>query len=256
MTELLVLPLSSLVWFAGATPDSCPHFRIFAPSNLLRPFFSGASFFGIEMSFLWYRGGRSLLFGIEISFFGIEILYSVVQHLYRPLLGINLCVLLWASTSCKVEVNEDLDAEKKIEKSRYLKKDISIPTNLVKESPLLFWAERALSHFPRSTLATPPAPQHPSQPLSGFPRFSLDRANGRGGLGSQTAAAPPRRPSENPEKQTVCTVTASHKILSLQALLSSLSAGTAKRGCLSRGKAFGSPPAVLSPRTAASIYTF
>ena len=41
----------------------------------------GASFFGIEMSFLWYRGGLSLLFGIEILFlvsrfctllFGIE----------------------------------------------------------------------------------------------------------------------------------------------------------------------------------------
>ena len=29
---------------------------------------SGASFFGIEMSFFWYRGGLSLLFGIEISF--------------------------------------------------------------------------------------------------------------------------------------------------------------------------------------------
>ena len=28
----------------------------------------GASFFGIEMSFFWYRGGLSLLFGIEISF--------------------------------------------------------------------------------------------------------------------------------------------------------------------------------------------
>ena len=40
----------------------------------------GASFFGIEMSFLWYRGGPSLLFGIEISFlvsrFGI-LLFSI-----------------------------------------------------------------------------------------------------------------------------------------------------------------------------------
>ena len=69
----------------------------------------------------WYRD----------LFFGIEILYSVVQHLYRPLLGINLSVLFWASTSCKVEVKEDLDTEKKIEKSRYLKKDISIPTKRV-----------------------------------------------------------------------------------------------------------------------------
>ena len=69
----------------------------------------------------WYRD----------LFFGIEILYSVVQHLYRPLLGINLSVLFWASTSCKVEVKEDLDTEKKTEKSRYLKKDISIPTKRV-----------------------------------------------------------------------------------------------------------------------------
>ena len=80
--------------------------------------------------------------------------------------------------------------------------------------------------------------------------FNLDRANGRGGSGSQTAADPPRGPSENPEKQTVGTVTASHKTLTLQALSSSLNAGTAKRGCLSRGKAFGSPPAVCPPKLA------
>ena len=35
-------------------------------------FFKGASSFGVEMSFLWYRSGLSLLFGIRISFFGIE----------------------------------------------------------------------------------------------------------------------------------------------------------------------------------------
>ena len=92
----------------------------------------GGSFFGIEMFFFfWYRGGLSLFFGIKLFFFGIEILYSVVQHLYRPLLGIKLSVLFWASTSCKVEVKEDLDTEKKIEKSRYPKKDISTPTKRV-----------------------------------------------------------------------------------------------------------------------------
>ena len=32
------------------------------------PIFEGCVFFGIEMPFLWYRGGLSLLFGIEISF--------------------------------------------------------------------------------------------------------------------------------------------------------------------------------------------
>ena len=52
---------------------------------------------------------------------------------------------------------------------------------------------------------------------------------------------------ENPEKQTVGTVTASHKILTLQALSRALNAGTVKRGHLRRGKAFESPPAVCPP---------
>ena len=42
------------------------------------------------------------------------------------------------------------------------------------------------------------------------------------GFGSQTAADPPATPGEPHEKQTVGTVTASHKILTLQALSSSL----------------------------------
>ena len=63
------------------------------------------------MSFLWYRGGLSLLFDIEIFFFGIEIPHSVVQHLDRFFPGINLCVLFWASTSCKLEVKEDLPSK-------------------------------------------------------------------------------------------------------------------------------------------------
>ena len=41
-----------------------------------------------------------------------------------------------------------------------------------------------------------------------------------------------------PEKQTLGTVTASHTMLTLHALSSSLNAGTANRGCLGRGKAF------------------
>ena len=60
----------------------------------------------------------------------------------------------------------------------------------------------------------------------------LYRANGRGGFGSQTAADPPLATPDKPEKQAVGTVTASHKVLTLQALSSSLNAGTAKRGCL------------------------
>ena len=63
---------------------------------------------------------------VSRSLFGIEILHSVLQYLDRLLPGIKVCVLFWASTSCKLEVKEDLDTEKKIEKSRYPKKDISI----------------------------------------------------------------------------------------------------------------------------------
>ena len=54
-------------------------------------------------------------------------------------------------------------------------------------------------------------------------KFILYQANGRGGFGSQTAADPSCRPPTAPEKQTLGTVTASHRTLTLQALLSSLS---------------------------------
>ena len=50
---------------------------------------------------------------------------------------------------------------------------------------------------------------------------------------------PPATPRKPLRKQTVGTVTASHKMLTVQELSSSLYAGTAKRGCLGRGKAFG-----------------
>ena len=80
-----------------------------------------------------------------------------------------------------------------------------------------------------------------------FELFTLDRANGRGGFGSQTAADLLWWPRRTPEKQTLGTVTASHKMLTLHALSSSLNAGTAKRGCLGRGEAFGCPPAVCPP---------
>ena len=64
----------------------------------------------------------------------------------------------------------------------------------------------------------------------------------------QTAADPSVNPPKFPEKQTVDTVTASHRMLSLQALSSSLNAGTAKRGFLGQGKAFGRPPAIRPPK--------
>ena len=75
------------------------------------------------------------------------------------------------------------------------------------------------------------------------PYENLYQANGRGGFGSQTAAdPPPSDPRRAPEKQTVGTVTASHEMLPLQALSSSLNVGTAKRGYLGRGEAFGLSP--------------
>ena len=50
----------------------------------------GCIFFDIEMPFCV----------IEVAFFGIEILHSVVHHL-DCLPEINLCMPFWASTSCK-----------------------------------------------------------------------------------------------------------------------------------------------------------
>ena len=79
-------------------------------------------FFGIEMSFFVVSRWPKSPFRYRDLFFAIEILHCVAQHLDCLLPGINLCVLFWASTSCKLEVREDLDTEKKIEKSRYLKK--------------------------------------------------------------------------------------------------------------------------------------
>ena len=76
------------------------------------------------------------------------------------------------------------------------------------------------------------------------------------GLGRKLLLTPPPRPPETPEKQTVGTVTASHKMLTLQALSSSLNASTAKRGCLGREKALEVTSSSLSPKTAPSIYTF
>ena len=61
------------------------------------------------------------------------------------------------------------------------------------------------------------------------------------GLGHKLLLTPSSDPRRAP------TVTASYKMLTLQALSSSLNAGTAKRDCLGRGEAFGCPPAVCPP---------
>ena len=50
------------------------------------------------------------------------------------------------------------------------------------------------------------------------------------GLGRKLLLTPSTDPRSASEKQTVSAVTASHKMLTLQALPSSLNAGTAKRG--------------------------
>ena len=68
------------------------------------------------------------------------------------------------------------------------------------------------------------------------------------GVGRKLLLTPSSDPRRTPEKQTVGSVATSHKMLTLQALLSSLNTGTAKRGCLGRGVAFGCPPAVCPPK--------
>ena len=59
------------------------------------------------------------------------------------------------------------------------------------------------------------------------------------GLGRGLLLTPLGTPPKVPKKQTVGTAMASHKVLTLQALSSSLNAGAAKRDFLGQGKAFG-----------------
>ena len=67
------------------------------------------------------------------------------------------------------------------------------------------------------------------------------------GLGRKLLLTPSGDPRGTLEMQTVGAVTASPKMLTLQALSTSLNAGAGKGGCLSRGEAFGCPPAVCPP---------
>ena len=83
------------------------------------------------MSFLWYRGGLSLLLESR-SLFWYRDLHSLFQHQDsrsssswdRPVR------VFWASPSCKLELNKDLDAEKD-QKVSIHQKDVSIPTKSV-----------------------------------------------------------------------------------------------------------------------------
>ena len=91
------------------------------------PSFAGESFSGIEIFFVVSRRPKSPIWYRDL-YFSIEILHSVVQHL--DYLGINPCVLFWASTSYKLEVkrisipkrrSKNLDTRKKT--SRYQLKE-------------------------------------------------------------------------------------------------------------------------------------
>ena len=104
----------------------------------------------------WYR---DLFSGIK------KILHSAFQLLDRPLPGINLSVLFWASTSCKLEVKEDLDTEKKIKKSRYQKTNISMPTKRV--NPNQPWAATTSGLGVKQLRQDPGALRQTSQALSG-----------------------------------------------------------------------------------------
>ena len=80
------------------------------------------------MSFLWYRGGLSLLLWYRDLFFR----YWDSEFCCSAFLGSTSACLFWASTSCKFEVKEDLHTEKKIEKGQYPKKTSRYQ---LKESP-------------------------------------------------------------------------------------------------------------------------
>ena len=68
------------------------------------------------------------------------------------------------------------------------------------------------------------------------------------GLGRKLLLTPSDDPRRAPEKQTVGTVTASHKMLTLQALSSSLNTATAKGAAWAEERLFGCPPAVCPPK--------
>ena len=76
------------------------------------------------------------------------------------------------------------------------------------------------------------------------------------GLGRKLLLTRSSHPCRTPEKQIVGTVTATQKMLSLQALSSSLNAGAAKGGLPEPRRGFWVPSGSLSPRTAVSNYTF
>ena len=81
-------------------------------------------FFGIEMSFLWYRGGLSLIFGVEISF--------LVSRFCVLSLRIKIVCFLGSARVCSFWPRHPVSWRSK--RSRYRKEDrkISMPqTNIL-----------------------------------------------------------------------------------------------------------------------------
>ena len=92
----------------------CHFFAILLDSGT---FLEGASFLVSRCLFVLSRWPSSPFWYRDlflVSRFCI-LLFSIQSRLLH---GISLCVPFWASTSCKLEVKEDLDNVKKIEKSR------------------------------------------------------------------------------------------------------------------------------------------
>ena len=82
--------------------------------------------------FLWRRGGLSLLFGNELYFLASRFFSALHCSASRSSSSWGQPVRVsWALTSCTLEVKKDLGTEKKIDKSRFPKKDIPIPTKRI-----------------------------------------------------------------------------------------------------------------------------
>ena len=90
----------------------------------------GCVFFGIEMSFLVVSRWPKSLFLVARSLFWYRDSAFCCSASRSSSSWDQPVRAFWASTSCPLEVKEDLDTEK-MKESRYLKKDISIPTKRV-----------------------------------------------------------------------------------------------------------------------------
>ena len=116
-------------------------------------------------------------------------------------------------------------------------------SNFEAQSTLQLWARLLLMAVTMCSLSGLPA-NYGQYPPAELYAEQMDAD----GLGRKLLLTPSRDLRRAPEKQTVGTVTVSHKMLTLQALLSSLNAGPAKRSGLGQEEAFGCPPAVCPPR--------